>query len=82
MKENNVTELLIYWGCQYEAHDKTAYVFKKSYTSQDQIVVVFYGRGNCMHPNKGSIMSVTYYLDSLGQYHGIMLKATDPGAYD
>lgn len=82
MKNNEKTEKLIFWGVQKDFGDKVTYVFKKSYDTQDQIVVTFYGRGNCLHPNKGSIMMVSYCLDTNGTYLGTCLQATDQGAYD
>ena len=76
------TEELIYCGVQYEAEDKVSYVFKREHTSQDQILITFYNRGSYPHPNRGSKMRVTYYLDFNGMYHGTSLIATDPGAWD
>ena len=83
MTPKNVnTEKLIYWGVQHDFGDKIAYVFKRDYHTQDQILIVFYGIGNCLNPNHGSIMEVSYYLDEDGTYHGIRMNATDPGAYE
>jgi hypothetical protein len=81
-KQEAKTEELIYWGVQYDSGGKTAYVFKRDHTSQDQILIVFYNRGNYFHPNRGSKMRVTYYLDPCGSYIGTHLEATDPGAYE
>lgn len=81
-KQEAKTEELIYWGVQYDFGDKVAYVFKRDHSSQDQILIVFYGRGQTLHPNRGSKMRVTYYLDPCGSYIGTHLEATDPGAYE
>ena len=81
-KQEAKTEELIYWGVQYDSGDKVAYVFKRDRSSQDQLLILFYERGQMLHPNRGSKMKVTYYLDPCGSYIGTHLEATDPGAFD
>lgn len=75
------TEKLIFWGAQYATAARESLVFKKSYESQDQLLINFIGSSG-MLPNKGSIMEVTYYFGNDGMYHGVKMLATDPGAYD
>lgn len=75
------TEKLIYWGAQFASAAMESLVFKKSYDSQDQILINFIGSSG-MLPNKGSIMDVTYYFGNDGMYHGVKMTSTDPGAYE
>ena len=82
MASKNInTEKLIYWGVQHDFGDKIAYVFKRDCHTQDQILIVFYGRSNSLNPNKGFIMEVSYHLDADGTYHGTKMDPTDLGAY-